>query len=66
MRKRLARDKHPSLLQKFINYGQKSFMTFSPGGPTRAKDGTIESENVIKIFHRYLSKMTHRHLSDGG
>jgi hypothetical protein len=41
-------------------------MTFSPGGPTRAKDGTIESENAIKIFHRYLSKMTHRHLSDGG
>jgi hypothetical protein len=27
----LARDKHSSLLQKFINYGQKSFITLAPG-----------------------------------
>jgi hypothetical protein len=27
---RLARDKHFSSLQKFVNYGQKSFITLSP------------------------------------
>jgi hypothetical protein len=29
--KRLSRDKHSSLVQKFKNYGQKSFMIFAPG-----------------------------------
>jgi hypothetical protein len=28
----LARDKHSSLLWKFVNYGQKSFITLAPGG----------------------------------
>ncbi len=28
---RLARDKHSSLLQKFINYGRKKFITLAPG-----------------------------------
>jgi hypothetical protein len=27
---RLARNKHNSLLRKFVNYGQKSFITFAP------------------------------------
>jgi hypothetical protein len=27
----LARDKHTSLLQKFVNYGQKRFITLGPG-----------------------------------
>ncbi len=28
---KLAIDKHSSLLRKFVNYGQKSFLTFLPG-----------------------------------
>ena len=28
---RLARDKHSSLLQKSVNYGEKSFITLGPG-----------------------------------
>ncbi len=28
---KLARDKYTTLLQTFINYGQKSFITFGPG-----------------------------------
>jgi len=28
---RLARDKHSNLLQKFVNYEQKSFITSPPG-----------------------------------
>jgi hypothetical protein len=28
---RLGRDKHYSLLQKSVNYGQKSFITLAPG-----------------------------------
>ena len=28
---KLAMDKHPSLLQKSVNYGQKSFITLAPG-----------------------------------
>ncbi len=28
---RLARDKHSSLLRKSVNYGQKSFITLTPG-----------------------------------
>jgi hypothetical protein len=36
-------DKHSSLLQKFVNYGQKSFITFpldraKRAGETRAED----------------------------
>jgi hypothetical protein len=27
----LARDKHPGLLRKSVNYGQKSFITLAPG-----------------------------------
>jgi hypothetical protein len=27
----LARDKHSSLIQKFVNYGRKSFITLAPG-----------------------------------
>jgi hypothetical protein len=29
--KNLDRDKHSSLLQKFVNYGQKSFITLASG-----------------------------------
>jgi hypothetical protein len=28
---RLAKDKHSSFLQIFVNYGQKSFITLAPG-----------------------------------
>jgi hypothetical protein len=31
MLEKLARDKHSGLLQKFVNYGQKSFITLAPG-----------------------------------
>jgi hypothetical protein len=30
----LARDKHSSLLQKFVNYGQKGFITLGPVHPS--------------------------------
>jgi hypothetical protein len=30
MLEKLARDTHSSLLRKFVNYGQKSFITFGP------------------------------------
>jgi hypothetical protein len=38
MLERLAMDKHSSLLQKFVNYRQKSFVTLGPVA------------NVIKLF----------------
>jgi hypothetical protein len=41
---RLAIDKHSSLLQKFVNCGQKSFMTLGPGW----------GRCYITIFLRYL------------
>jgi hypothetical protein len=42
---RVAMDKHPSLLQKSVNYGQKSFITLAPGF------------NLIKLFgHNLLQK----------
>jgi hypothetical protein len=28
---KLGRDKHSTLMQKFVNYGQKNFITLSPG-----------------------------------
>jgi hypothetical protein len=28
---KLAKDKHSSLLRKFVNYGQKGFITLGPG-----------------------------------
>ncbi len=34
---KLARDKHSSLLQKIVNYGQKSFITLVPG-PMQLKE----------------------------
>jgi hypothetical protein len=30
MQEKLVRDKHPGLLQKCVNYGQKSFTTLAP------------------------------------
>jgi hypothetical protein len=30
MLKKLARDNHSNLIQKFVNYGQKSFITLAP------------------------------------
>jgi hypothetical protein len=33
--KKLAKDKHSGLKLKFINYGQKSFITLDPGHPYR-------------------------------
>ncbi len=39
---RLAKDKHSSLLQKSVNYGQKSIITLAPG------------PKVIKLFVRNL------------
>jgi hypothetical protein len=32
---RLAKDKHSSLLRKFVNYRQKSFITLAPDEPHR-------------------------------
>ena len=42
---RLARDKHSSLLQKLINYGQKGFIGLAP-------DSTFFSENSLKTFKK--------------
>jgi hypothetical protein len=32
--RKLAQEKYSSLLQKFVNYGQKSFITLAPGKNT--------------------------------
>ena len=44
---RLARDKHSSLLRKFVNYTQKSFITLAPG------------PNVIKLFMTVIDEFSY-------
>ncbi len=44
----LARDKHSSLLPKFVNYGQKSFIT-SATGLTIGSNGKFYSEVQVHI-----------------
>ncbi len=36
---RLGTDKHPSLLRKFVNHGQKCFITLAPGLSFSGKKG---------------------------
>jgi hypothetical protein len=54
-----ARDKHSSLLRKFVNYGQKSFITLAPGlrvfggnGPAFRKGKYIFCHTTHSIKHR--------------
>jgi hypothetical protein len=50
---RLARDKHSSFLQKFVNYRQKSFITFTPEAKKKsiylASNEGNDSSNVYPI-----------------
>jgi hypothetical protein len=41
--KKLEKDQQYSLLQRIVNYGQKSFMILAPGG-------SIGTGNVLKLF----------------
>jgi hypothetical protein len=54
-----AGDKHSSLLQKFVNYGEKSFITFPPDRnhlgsvqPCRLQpqEGTCSGVDLTKLF----------------
>ncbi len=45
---KLARDKHSNLLQKSVNYRQKSFITLAPGGQNGK--GWVEQEFVLLII----------------
>jgi hypothetical protein len=49
---KLVRNKHSSLLQKFVNYGQKSFITFGPGKGIKLPNSNINSfcNRPFKIY----------------
>jgi hypothetical protein len=49
---RLARFKHSSLLRKFVNYGQKSFITLAPGLPPRS-----DSEGLFDFLGKTASSL---------
>jgi hypothetical protein len=53
MLEKFVRDKHPSLLRKCVNYGQKSFITLAPGarGEIRTLDLTIMS----RVFDHFAN-----------
>ncbi len=42
-------DKHSSLLQKFINYGQKSFITFGPGLSLKVYSSKQQKEDFLEF-----------------
>ncbi len=49
---RLARDKHSSLLQKSVNYGQKKFNNIGPRVPTEVSEQPREA--LLKGKARYV------------
>jgi hypothetical protein len=56
MLEKFARDKHSSLLQKFINYGQKGFRTLAPAAGTFLALRSLEEVGTVFI---YLSKKSY-------
>ncbi len=48
---RLARDKHSSLLQIFVNYGQKSLIKFAPEDEDDEKWKKAFVENLEKCIN---------------
>jgi hypothetical protein len=57
---KLARDKHSSLLQKFINYGEKGFITLGSGGANIMKLFSAEFTNFyaeLECFPGWAAKL---------
>jgi hypothetical protein len=48
-----AKDKHSSLLRKYVNYGQKSFITLAPG---RQFDPNLEKRRFEDVVVLLTSK----------
>jgi hypothetical protein len=57
MLERLARDKHSSLLLKFVNHGQKSFIRLIPG-VVAEKESTVQSPMLFPGLEKGYLKMS--------
>ncbi len=54
----LVRDKHSSLLQNSVSYGQKRFTTFNTGSPRHADFGSIERLSGLNLDDEHTTYLS--------